>query len=285
MPGENTDGFESVVVTDSDLKGLIIPDEVQSKTPEKIEEAKTGDEKKTESGDDEQHANDTVVPVKIKVKDDEFTEDELESALADRRQKNLWEKSHTEESQKLAAARKAIEPVLKFVEKLKADGEFLADIKESAVDRFGDEFAGIIDAAIQMDPEKVPNPFKDELAAAQRERDDARKERDDLKSAKEAEAAISAEMKTLRETHKLSEKQAGEVLEFATKKFEETGQAVSLEDAWKLMDYENQVKKAEAAKTPKIHRTPDAGTGAKDIKNKNAGTFDEIKMDGYKLFE
>jgi hypothetical protein len=178
-----------------------------------------------------------------------------------------------------------VEPILAFTERLKDDGEFREDIKEAAAERFGEEYGDIIDLAIELDPEAVPNPFREDLEAALRDRDEARTERDRILSEVEANTLIHAEMNDLRSAHGLSEEKAHEVLEFAAGKFEETGQALSLEDAWKLMDYENQAKRAAGAKRPRVPGTPAGGPGAKNIKSRPSGSFEDIKVDGYDLFE
>lgn len=265
-------GFEGVEISAGDMAGIYTAEPDTGAEVRETPEEKDPKDGAGQSGDGTGEGS----PAKIKVRDAEYTEEELAAAVEDARNKETWVKRQTEEAQKLAAMRKMVEPVAAFVEKLKADGEFAADIRDAAVERFGDEFAGVIDAVIQFDAEKAPNPFKAELDAK-----DA--ELRDLRASIEGEKAIAAELKGLRESHKLSEEAVLAVLEFAGKKFEETGQALPLEDAFKLMDYENVKKKAEERKGPAIPDVPGNSRGAKDIKAKKPGSYDEISTEGYNL--
>lgn len=270
----STGGFDGVEIPDSDMAALLAAEQ-----PEQAEEKPTDGEgqQQEEPKETEEDPQESGEPTKIKVGDAEYTEDEIAEALEDRRNKSAWQKTNTEEAQKVAAMRKAIEPVVKFVGKLKGDGEFSAEIRDAAIEKFGEEFGSVIDAAIAFDENEHPHPLQTEL-------DSAKTELDALKARIEGENAIQAEMKELRKAHGLSEEKAGEVLEFAGKKFEETGQALTLEDAFKLMDYENVKKKAEERKAPKVPDVPRNEQGAKDIKSKPAGSYEDISLEGFNVF-
>lgn len=261
-----TDGFDGVELSASDMQGMF-------EQPESTEEKPAGEDQQQQGTEEEPRKE----PTKIKVKDAEYTEDEIMEALEDRKNKTAWQKTNTEEAQKLAAMRKAIEPVVKFVEKLKGDGELSGEIREEAVDKFGEEFGEVIDAAIAFDEKEYPNPYQTEHEAT-------KAELATLKTQIESEKAINAEMKGLRTNHKLSEEQALKVLDFAEKKFAETGQALTLEDAFKLQDYEVQRAKAEEKPKPKIPDVPRKDQGAKDIKDKPAGSYEDISLEGFNVF-
>ena len=266
----NIAGFDGVKITDSDMANMF-------EQPEPIPEKTADGDPLIEIGDQQKEKEEPTEPTKIKVKDGEYTEDEIAEALEDRKNKTAWQKTNTEEAQKLAATRKAIEPVVKFVEKLRSDGELAAEIREEAVERFGAEFGEIIDAAIAFDEKEHPNPLATEHEAT-------KAELAELKARIEGEKAINAELKELRTAHKITEEQALKVLEFAEQKFTETGQALTLEDAFKLQDYEVQKTKANEKPKPKIPDVPRKDQGAKDIKDKPAGSYEDISLEGYNVF-
>lgn len=253
-----------------DFSGVEAPDSLnlfEGEQPASTPEKPSGNASPDADADGEQGGTET--PVTVKLGDEEFTEDAIRAALDDARNKSDWQKKNTVEAQRLAAMRKAIEPVIGLVKKLKEDGALASDIRDELVDRLGDEAAGLIDAALTFDEANHPNPFKEELETTRRERDEARAERD-------AERAISAELKELRKNYKLTESQADKVLEFATKKFEETKQALTLDDAYRLMEFEKLKAKSEA---PKVPSTPGGHSpGARTITHA-ATSFDDIKVE------
>lgn len=270
---EQTNGFESVEIPASVMDELIVPAEQPGTSDESAgtgEAGAGGEQTEKTTGEETQ-------PVKVRVKDAEYTEDEIALALEDSKNKTAWQKTNTEEAQRLAGIRKMVEPVLGFVQKLKDDGEFSTEIRDAAIERYGAEFAGVIDAAIAFDPEKAPSPDREELVKT-------KADLDALRAEIEANKVIQAEITDLRTAHGLSETQATDVLRYAEKRFDETGIALSLEDAFKLMDYENVKKKAETTR-PAIPPVPRNQQGARDIKSKTAGSYADIKTEGYNLFE
>lgn len=212
-------------------------------------------------------------PVKIKVKDAEYTEDEIATAIEDSKNKANWNKTNADEARRIAGIRKAIDPVLKFVQKLKDDGEFGQEIRDAAIDRYGDEFSGVIDAALSFDESAVPNPFKDELKSAT-----------DAREAAEYELFVMKEKRELARAEKLSEKKVDDVWAFAEKIHQESGEVLSLASAYKLMQHDDLKKKAESPPIPKPPAVPNPAPGAQDIKSHPAKSFDDISSEGYKLF-
>lgn len=213
----------------------------------------------------ENEAEDVKEPVKIKVGDEELSEEEVKEALKSHKNKNEWDKSNAEKARELAVARTGLKAMTTFIEKLRSSGERLPYIKEAFMEEFGDEFETTFEEALKADLSNIKDPRDDELAALKAE-----------KAAIENEKEIKAEKKELAEKFKLNDEQTDEVYAFAVKKFEETGQALSLEEAYKLMDYDKALeraaeaeKKAKEAKKPTPPKIPSTRPGATKIIDKN----------------
>lgn len=266
----NGTDYDSLEITATEMAGVLGTE--PTPTPELVPAAKPADEKPAPEPTPETQAEPVVV--KIKVKDSEYTEDEIAAALDDSKNKAAWNKTNTEEAMRLADVRKKVEPVVKFLEKLKADGEFGDELRDSMVERFGDEFADTIDAVLKFDEKEVPNPFADDLKTEREKREAA-----------EHQLFVIKEKREFAKSEKVSEKKADEVWEFAEKTFMETGEVISLSNAFKLMQHDELKRKAAAPPPPKAPNVPDSSPGAKEIKAQPAKSYEDISIEGFKLFE
>lgn len=241
--------------------------EAELEEPEKDKD-KPGDK---ELGEDE--PEEPEVP-KITIGDEEYTQEDIKQALEDSKNKTEWQKANTEQAQESAAHRKAVDPLVQIISKLKDKGENLEDIKETLVDVLGEEMRSDIDDAFAFDAKKYEHPDATELKATKEE----------LEQNKSKEI-LTEEKRLLKENNKLTDSEVEEVYDFAIKKFEETDQAISLEDAYKLKSYEALKKKAEGKKKPEIPGVPSKKQGAKDIKKKEViEKFEDIDVTDFKLF-
>lgn len=166
--------------------------------------------------------------------DEEFTEEQLREAIKDSKNKKEWQKSNTEKAQEIANTRKALEPLVQLVQKLKDNGETVADIKTIVTDALGDESAQLVDYALKFDSSVYQHPEVAEL-------------REQL-TQREANDFIRDELRELRDTHGLTQEQAEEVQAWAVDKFDKTKQAYSLEDSYMLMNFKTLEEKAKEQK-------------------------------------
>ena len=241
--------------------------EKSAEQPEPEPEAgKTGDDK-DKAGEEPEKEAAPAEPV-FKVGEKVYTEVEMKKFIEDSVNKEDWKKVNTEKAQETAAERKAVEPIVQLIEKLKGKpAEAIQAVKEELIEVLGEEAKSIIDTAFNFDAGEYPNPYKKEL-------DEEREKNAEL----EGEKAVDAALSKLAEDHKLSDAKKKEVHEFWLKKYNETGEVLEFEDAYKLMDYETQKKKAEEKKKPEIPKVPEKKAGAKNIESKPATSFEDIDI-------
>lgn len=204
----------------------------------------------------------------FKIDEKVYTETEVKKFIEDSVNKEDWQKVNTEKAQETATERKAVEPIVQLIEKLKGKPtEAIQAVKEELIEVLGEEAKSIIDTAFDFDAKEYPNPYKKEL-------DDEREKNAEL----EGEKAVNEALNKLADDHKLSDTKKKEVHEFWLKKFNETGEVLEFEDAYKLMDYETQKKKAEEKKKPEIPKVPEKKAGAKNIESKPATSYEDIDI-------
>ena len=206
-----------------------------------------------------------------------YTLEALTEAIKDSQNKKSWQETNTQKAQTNADDRKLLDGFVDVLTKLKnSDSEFKQDTLESIREIVGED---VYDKAMG-EIEGYSNSYKDQIA----ERDT---ENNDLKN----ELALVKGAKELRKNNPgLTEDQAEEVVNFAIDKFVEDGVALPLDDAYKLWNYDKVKAKAKVVKKKaKVPKSPPAGPGASDIKekqkSKSNNPFDDIVPDGEKLFE
>ncbi len=251
-------------------------DDAKQKTSEEKDEKETKETGSSvssqvdDTGGDGTSEDGTVLKLTIAGK--EYTEGELQTALENSTNKVDWQKSNTEKAQETAELHKSIQPVIELINKLREDTDLFIEIKEAVVEKFGDEVKPIFDAAFKFDVDKHPNPYKTELETEQQKTREL-----------QSEIVLSKEKVTLKELHKLKNSQVDEVYDFAVDKYNETGTFLSLEDAYKLMDYDVQVKKAGETKKPAIPAVIPKKKGATTIKKpvKLPEKFEDVDLGVY----
>ncbi len=265
--------------TKSDEKDAEKP-EKQIESEEKPETSEKDKDKPGEKEEEEQEEpgkkkpEESEVP-KIAIGDEEYTQEDIKKALEDSKNKIEWQKANTEQAQESASNRKAVEPLVQIISKLKEEGKSPEDIKEAFIDVLGEEMRPVIDLAFDFDAEKYEHPDTTELNVV-------KKELAETKSDK----IVNAEKDLLKENNKLTDSEVEEVHKFAIEKFIETDQAITLEDAYKLMNYESLKKKAENKEKPPIPNVPSKKQGAKDIKKEKViEKFEDIDIKEFNLLE
>ena len=197
-----------------------------------------------------------------------YKRSKLIEAMKNGENDKAWKKTNTEAAMKIAEDRKTVEPLHQFLSKIKEKPELLEAVKEVIEDELGADGAAELTKLLGNDA-LMPHPAEGTLKTAQ----------DDL-SAAEVKLNVLEQVQILQETESLSYKQAKSVLDFAVKHHQETGVAVSLPDAFKLMDYEK--LKASGGKQKAPEKTPSKRARQK-IPKKQAKSFEEIDATGYKL--
>jgi len=237
-------------------------DDKTEKVEEKSDEQPEG-KKDEETGEEKEEPTEPIFKIGEKV----YTEAEMNKFIEDSANKEEWQKTNTEKAQETAAMRKAVEPVVQLIDKLKGNAETVQEIKEILSEVLGEEAKSIIDSAFNFDSNEHLNPFKKEL-------NEALDENAELKG----EKAVNNALNELATKHKLSDTKKKEVNDFWLKKFEETGEILEFEDAYKLMDYEYQKKKAEEKKPPVPPKVPEKKAGAKTIESKPPESYEDIDI-------
>ena len=183
--------------------------------------------------------------------------------------------------------RKAIDPLLTLIAKLREKTEYFSDFQADVIDELGADAKPLLDALMKWDESKYPHPWKEEIETLTTKL----KEKEAKIVERETADFIANERSELKKKYKLSDEKVGKVEEFAVKHFEETQQFLTLDQAYVMLDYPAKVEAAKkgknnepAPKTPP--NVPPKGTaGAREIKDTSpADSYQNIKADGFKLF-
>lgn len=307
---EATKTIDQVEVTDSDLKGLVTPDidiaNPQSEQPaEETEEQKaeestdSSQEESTETPDDDEvqskseesdetqeseSTDEEDEPVTYEVSGETYTQEQIEDALVALDNKKEWQTSNTQKAQEVAVNRKAVEPLVQLIERVKSN-EGVADIlKEVLSDELDEDAVKLLDNSLAFDTEKVANPFKDELTSVQSELGQLK-----------AEKVLNDAKSQLVKDHKLTVRQADKVAQEAFDIFEKSGRLLTLEEAYKqselysekikkqaLKEAENKVDKKKP-KPPKLAKKSRGASG--NEKPEKTTDYKDIDISGYNLIQ
>ena len=235
----------------------------QPQTPEKKDD-KTDSKAQTTESEEAKEAEEE----KVTIDGEEYTLESIRGALSDSKNKSDWSKSNTQKAQEIAEKRKMVDGLLQLKEKMKSKPDFWRDFSESIEMEFGEDGKALIAMVDNFDPEKFPHPLAEEIKSIKSEKENL-----------EAEVSLMKEVKDFRKSMGLTELQADKVLEFAIEKYNDTGIAYSLEDAYKLMNFDKIKEKAESLKPPP--KVP-SGQGAQTIKSKDTGDrIEDIDISEY----
>jgi len=255
--------YESVEVSDSDLEGIEQPSEPS--TENKPVEANTGDESDNDDND---------APATVMVGDQEYTVDEINDAFDSHKNKTDWNKTNTEKAQKIADQRKSVEPMVQMVKMFNNNKDFTELLMDSIEDELGEEGKSLFENVLKADP--GVNPYKSQLEEVQHDRD-----------IMQADATLNKAKSELKSKFKLKDNKVNDVVDFAVKTHEETGRLISLEEAYKVLDYDTLKAKSEKNKPkPPQLANKDRGAAAIHTSDKKAGTanYDDVDISGFNLF-
>ena len=271
----STDNYDNISIPDELFSGeqsTQESDTEQAVTTESEEPAET-QEAEQEVSDNESEQTETVSEPD---EDDKYvyeTEDgsrysldDIETWRKDSLNRHDWSKSNTEKAQQLADQRRAVEPLVQFIEKIKENGDFTETLQEAIEDEMGKEVGQLFQDSLTMENTELPNPYQDQLLEAE-----------ERLATIEAERELDNSLVKLQNTFSLSSEQADEVLSFAIKVHEDTDRLLTLEEAYKVMNFDK-VKAEPVAEKPKpnvpVNITKNAGVKETASKPKTYADID-----------
>mgnify|MGYP003668836822 FL=1 len=249
----------------------------QAVTTESIEPAKTEatNEPDQEVSDTVQEQTDTVSESTDEQSFVYETEDgsrysstDIESWKKDADNRHEWNKSNTEKAQTVADQRRAVEPLVQLVEKIKQSEDFSETLIEAIEDELGKEAGQLFKQSLQMDNKDLPNPYESELTEAR-----------DKVAQMEAQNALDQTMAELKTTYSLDDKQSQEVLDYAIQKHEKDGRLLTLEEAYKVMNFDKPKGEVVQAKPkPSVPVNVQKNVGVKSDKQSKITSYDDIDV-------
>jgi len=279
---EEVQSTETEEATDDAQEG-VETEETEAEEGTETEETEGGSEEteETESEGEETTEEDDGTVVEYNGKS--YTEGELEKALQDSVQKEEWEKSHTEKSQKIGEAYKIIKPIRDVLQEL--DQDAVDDIIETITDALGADRKAEVEKLFEF--EGVDNSVLPHFS----ELNDLRTKVQEF----EGEKVVQSEMMELINETGISAEDAQAVVQRAVELYDETsvrnesgeivkhGTAYPLKMVYRDMNFDK-VKDQAAASSSGV--TVSKKVGAKKItKPRRVGSYDEIDTEGFKLFE
>ena len=195
-----------------------------------------------------------------------YTLDDVETWRKDSLNRHDWSKSNTEKAQQLADQRRAVEPLVQLIEKIKENGDFTETLREAIEDEIGKEAGQLFQDSLSMENTELPNPYQDQLLEAE-----------ERLATIEAERELDNSLVQLQNTFSLTSEQADDVLAFAIKVHEDTDRLLTLEEAYKVMNFDK-VKAEPVAEKPKpnvpVNITKNAGVKESASKPKTYADID-----------
>lgn len=253
----------------------------QAVTTESIEPAKTEatDEPDQEVSDTEQEQTDTVSESPSDDKSFVYeTEDgsrysstDIESWKKDADNRHEWNKSNTEKAQTVADQRRAVEPLVQLVDKIKESEDFSDTLMEAIEDELGKEAGQLFKQSLQMDNKDLPNPYESELTET----------REKL-AQMEAQNALDQSIAELKTTYSLDDKQSQEVLDYAIQKHEQDGRLLTLDEAYKVMNFDKpNAKEVTPKPKPSVPVNVQKNVGVKSDKQSKITSYDDIDVGSF----
>ena len=196
------------------------------------------------------------------------TEEEILTWKKDADNRHDWNKSNTEKAQEVASQRRAIEPFIQLVEKFKTSEDFAETLKEAVEDELGEEAGQLFEQSLKMDNKDLPNPYESELT-------EAKEQLEQIKS----QQALDQSLTDLKSTYKINESKAQEVLDYAIKTHEETGRLLTLDEAYKVMNFDKAVAEPKTAKPkPSVPVNVQKTVGVKSDKQSKIKDYEDIDV-------
>ena len=197
-----------------------------------------------------------------------YTEDDILSWKQDADNRHDWNKSNTEKAQEVADQRRAIEPFIQLVEKFKTSEDFAETFKEAVEDELGEEAGQLFEQSLKMENKDLPNPYESELT-------EAKEQLEQIKS----QQALDQSLTDLKSTYQINESTAQEVLDYAIKTHEETGRLLTLDEAYKVMNFDKAVAEPKTAKPkPSVPVNVQKTVGVKSDKQSKIKDYEDIDV-------
>jgi hypothetical protein len=272
-----------------DYDNLSIPDELftgeqstqesdteQAVTTESEEPAEPTEtnEPNQELADSEQEQTDTVseTPDESSVvyeseDGSRYTLSDIESWKKDADNRHSWNKSNTEKAQEIADQRRAVEPLVQLVGKIKESEDFSDTLIEAIEDELGKDAGQLFRQTLQMDNKDLPNPWESELKEAQ-----------DKVAQMEAQNVLDQSMAELKSTYSLDDKQTQEVLDYAIERHEKDGRLLTLDEAYKVMNFDKPKEEVKAKPKPSVPVNVQKNVGVKSDKQEKITNYDDIDV-------
>jgi len=257
VQGENTEQAET---TESIETAEAEPEEVSEENPEQTEAVS-----ETESSEDEE---DYVYEL-----DDgsRYSIDDIESWRKDSMNRHEWSKSNTEKAQQLSDHRRAVEPLVQLIGKVKDNQEFAETIQEAIEDELGKEAGQLFAQSLQMDNQDLPNPYQDQLQETQEQLANV-----------QAEIELDRSLNDLRSKFSLSDEDIDTVLDFAVNQQQQFNRLLTPEEAYKIMNFDKvQSKPVEAKPKPSVPVNVKKNIGMKGDAPKKVSSYDDIDVTSF----
>lgn len=252
---------------------------IEEDTSEEVVEAQAVEDGETEETAD---AEEPVEEPVFTLDEEEYTKEQLLDAIKDSTNRKEWQTKNTQKAQEVSNDRKAIEPLVQLISRVKGNDEFKNVLGDAIEDELGEDARKEFDNAMEFDAEKSINPHKEEL-------DKVTSELEAIRAEKAIEEA-KAELKT---ANKLKKAEVDQVYEHALDVYEKTGRILTLEEAYKQTPiYEDRIKQkvlkeAGLNKKPKPPKTTKKSRGATEIneKSQKITDYEQISAEGWGLFD
>jgi len=197
-----------------------------------------------------------------------YTESDIESWKQDADNRHSWNKSNTEKAQEIADQRRAVEPLVQLVSKLKESDDFIETMQEAIEDELGKEAGQLFTQSLQMDNKDLPNPWESELKEAQEQ-----------VAQMEAQQVLDQSMASLKSEYSLKEEQVQQVLDYAIEKHEKDGRLLTLEEAYKVMNFDKpKVEEVQPKVKPSVPVNVQKNMGVKSDKQTKINNYDDIDV-------
>ncbi len=274
------DESEKGMLFDNDDSTQTNAQEGKSSDQEESVESPTSDDSVGVESSEEDSSDDTEEAI-YTLDGEDYTQSDLLDAIKDSTNRKEWQTSNTQNAQEVADRRRELEPLMQLVTKLEGNREFQGVLADAIEEEMGKDARSDFENAINVDPEKIPNPYKEEL-------DQVTSQLEEI----QAEQAIKDFKSDLKSEYRLKNAEVEKVYEHAVDVFDKTGRILSLEEAYKQTEmYENRIKQqalkeAGLNKKPKPPTTAKKSRGATDFKEKpKENKYENISAEGFGLFE
>ena len=268
--GTFTNSYESISL--DNIEGVDNTMESESNVNYDSEQADT----ELESGNTETESVEEVNDFIYTAEDgNEYTQEDVGQWFKDSINKADWNKSNTEKAQEVAEMRKKVEPLVQFIDKIKGNTEGLDTIKQYLTDEYGNETTSVFDALLSGE---IEDPRENKISELQSELDSIK-----------GQAVLQDSINMVKSKYNADEESVQRAVDYAVSKMEDDGQFISVEDAFKLLKYDemNRQEKVSAIKRKPVPPSVVNKTqGAKEISSKKSGTdaYEDIDLDKYNFF-